>query len=168
MLSFLIVSCAKISFAQESDLAISHENNLPIFDFEASEDINLLEAPQCDNPILFEKVIEKIKLFASQLKAESTISKRKKALILANIKKFEKVNIDDITPDTNFKTANALITLKINKNIKDKDFVVCKQSDIKETPLYLIIYPYMDNYKVDIINLDPNSNNFEKYSFIYP
>ena len=56
MLSFLIVSCAKISFAQESDLAISHENNLPIFDFEASEDINLLEAPQCDNPILFEKV----------------------------------------------------------------------------------------------------------------
>lgn len=166
--TILLLSYAKLAYAQETEASQIQNDELPIFETDVMEKINLLEAPQCDNPLLFKKVLQKVMDYAATMSTGSTINKRKKALILANINSFEKVDVKNISPETDLKTANALITIKVNKNIDENDFTICKQVDSKGKPLYLIIYPYMDNFKVHIINLDSYSDDYEKISFTYP
>ena len=165
-----------VSYAQEAPVAEFDKSTLPIIDETdsfVSEDeklgsIQLISAPTCDNEILNKKALEKIKEYSLAQTTGSIISKRKHALILSDIKDFEEISAKNFTPKDDFNTANALITIKINKHIKDKDFVVCRQKTAKEKPLYLVIYPYLDNYMVHIINLEQYSDDYEKVSFTYP
>lgn len=133
-----------------------------------NSDKELSLTPKCEDIKLYEKTLAKIQDYFSSIATTSTISKRQKALLMANIDGFENINIKDITPQTDIYTANALITLKVNKHLKNADFVVCKQIGKSKLPLYLIGYPEANNYMVHIINLDPYSSNYDKISFTYP
>jgi len=171
-LTLIIFAYTNIVQAQNINDIELIEDNLPIIDFENTDidlnSITLPAAPKCDNPQLIEKVIHTIQKHFKLLSSDSTMTKRKKALILSNVNGFEEVDIKKFTPKSDYNTANALITIKVNKHYKDEDFIICKQSGQHKKPLYLIIYPYMDNYKGHIINLEEYSNDYEKSSFIYP
>ena len=167
-LTFMMLNTGNIANAQENDIA--KLNHLPIFENKDTnlEEIQLPTAPNCNTLQLFEKVVQTAKKYISELNSDSIINKRKAALLISNLKNFEQVNTQDIEPETNYEIANALITIKVNKHLKNDDITLCKQTGKIKDPLYLIIYPYMDNYMVHIINLDNHSVDYEKISFTYP
>lgn len=146
-------------------------NALPIIDTLVSSNNSEQEEPKilkCEDQKFYEKTLTQIRDYSSSITSTSTLAKRQRALLLANIDGFETVNIKNLTPQTDRNTANALIMLKINKHLKDTDFIVCKQIGNNKVPLYLIGYLETNNYMVHIINLDPYSDNYEKISFTYP
>ena len=124
--------------------------------------------PKCESQLLLDKVIRRIEDFTYNSYARSTISKRKNALIKANINGFATKNIKTFKPEDDFNTANALMSLKINKQLTDDDIILCKQTGNHKLPLYLLIYPQEKDYMVHIINLDIYSDDYEKISFTYP
>ena len=164
-----------VSYAQETPKAEFDENIFPIiedeFTVEETENndrVSVKKAPTCDDERFHEETLKRVKLYILSGTNNSIKSKRKNALMLANIKEFEPVLAKDITPNIDFNTASAIISLKINKYIKESDFVICRQKGIRDKPLYLLAYPYSDTYMVHIINLDMYSDDYEKISFTYP
>ena len=172
--SFILTAIICINFNFSIALAIENIEpdikELPVTNLSSDENSEkvLHLSPKCEDSKFYEKSLTRIKDYFSSMTLTSTIAKRNRAILLANIDSFETINIKDITPQTDINTANALITLKINKHIKDADFVVCKQTGENKTPLYLIGHPEANGYIVYIINLDPYADNYEKISFTYP
>lgn len=126
------------------------------------------ERPQCSSSALYQKVMQAITAYTDTLPAASTLDKRHKALIAANVEQFEDVPVEDFSAEDDFNTANALISIKINKKISEQDIVICRQTTQKQQPLYLILYPENGQYQGYILNLDEYSSNFEDISFVYP
>ena len=71
-------------------------------------------------------------------------------------------------PEQDLNTANALVMIKINDKIAENDIMLCRQNRNVAQPVYLIIYPYADNYRVYVINLDKNSSDYRDVTFIFP
>ena len=162
------VNFSVASAMEKSELDI---NDLPAMSNVASVESTkreLLDVPDCENADFYKKTLNRIREYSASIINTSAIGKRKKALLLANIDGFERFDIADLTPQISRNTANAIITLKVNKHLKDKDFIICKQTGENKNPLYLIMYPQTENYMVHIINLDPYSNDYNKISFSYP
>ena len=122
--------------------------------------------PSCADSDLLEKVQDEIKTFQNKQPTNSSLEKRRKALIRANIKGFESVDATNFVPETDYNVANALIMLKINDKIKAEDITLCRQTG--QGNLYLIMYPFQDKIKTHIINLDVMDNTNQGLSFIYP
>lgn len=131
-------------------------------------DITSFERPKCTASEFQTKALDVMKTYLENMPALSSISQRNKKLKIASLNDFEEVNISDFNVEDNYLTANALLMIKINKKVEEKDILLCKQVNIKKDPVYIIVYPYMDNFKANIINLDENQTDFEAISFIYP
>lgn len=127
-----------------------------------------LTPPECSSPELYSKAMKAINGYAKNLKAETTLAKRDKALLAANVTGFHKVTTQGFNTETDFNTANALLMIKINEKVLEDDILICQQNGKHELPLFLIIYPYVDNYKAYVINLDRFSDDYKAVSFIYP
>lgn len=139
--------------------------------YHADEDlgkVKLPEKPECSSPELYAKVMQKVKEFAVTLRADTTLTKRNKALISANIDGFHQVEAQNFMPEQDLNTANALVMIKINDKIAENDIMLCRQNRNVAQPVYLIIYPYADNYRVYVINLDKNSSDYRDVTFIFP
>ena len=130
--------------------------------------ISTVQAPKCSDQAFYQKIMEAINKYYETEQISSSMGKRKKALKLANIKAFEPVSAQNFSPDTDFHTANALIMIKINKNVNEDDIILCRQTGEIQKPVYVISYPFMDNYQVHVINLTQNALDYEQVSFIYP
>ncbi|MBE6451615.1 MAG: hypothetical protein E7016_06595 [Alphaproteobacteria bacterium] len=124
--------------------------------------------PKCNDANLYEKVLQRVKQYSDISDADSAIVKRQKALLIKNIESFEDVDVKSFNPETDFNTANALISLKINKQLTNDDIVLCKQAKNIKKPLYIIVYPQDKAYVGHIINLEQYSADYEKISFTYP
>ncbi|MBQ8870223.1 MAG: hypothetical protein IJ019_02465 [Alphaproteobacteria bacterium] len=124
--------------------------------------------PKCNDANLYEKVLQRVKQYSDISIADSTIVKRQKALMLKNIESFENVDVKSFNPETDFNTADALISLKINKQLTNDDIILCKQAKNIKKPLYIILYPQDRSYVGHIINLEQYSADYEKISFTYP
>lgn len=129
-------------------------------------EIKDIERPACTARALTERVRIEAEHYLKTQPAASSIAKRQKALIIANINDFEEISAENFEPEQNLNTANALITLKINRRINASDITLCRQKEGGK--IYLIIYPYQDNFKVHIINLASYDPENEGISFIYP
>lgn len=153
----------------EFDVPVAEETNPEFYDKnEQLGQIRDITPPQCSSPQLLAKVRERIFQHMDALTAKSTLAKREKALILANLGEFSEVSVENFNPETDYNTANALIMLKINEKIPESDILLCRQNKAADRPIYLVIYPYADNYQGYIINLDKNSIDYKDISFIYP
>ena len=130
--------------------------------------VKLPEKPECSSPELYAKVMQKVAEYLNNINAQSTLAKRSKALISANLDGFHQVAAQNFLPEQDLKTANALVMIKINDKIDEKDILLCRQNRDITPPVYLIIYPYADNYRVYIINLDKNSSDYQDITFIFP
>ncbi len=141
------------------------------FESDSSQELGQIsdtKAPKCSDPIFYQRVMKAITKYFETENVSSAIGKRKKALKLANIKAFETVSAQNFSPETDFHTANALIMIKINKKVNGDDIILCRQTGEIKKPVYVIAYPYMDNYQVYVINLTQNAIDYEQVSFIYP
>lgn len=130
--------------------------------------VKLPEKPECSSPELYAKVMQKVTEYLNSINAQSTLAKRNKALISANLDGFHQVSVKNFTPEQDLKTANALVMIKINDKIAENDIMICRQNRDIPRPVYLIVYPYADNYRVYIINLDKNSSDYRDITLIFP
>lgn len=130
--------------------------------------VKLPEKPECSSPELYDKVMQKVTEYLNNINAESTLAKRSKALISANLDGFHQVSAKNFMPEQDLNTANALVMIKINDKIAEQDILLCRQNRDITPPIYLIIYPYADNYRVYVINLDKNSSDYQDITFIFP
>ena len=122
--------------------------------------------PPCDDAKLYQKILSEVRAFLKGDGETSVMTKRRNALIGANIEGFEEVPATNFLPETDNNTANALITIKINQKVKAEDIRLCHQTG--KGNLYVILYPYQDNVKGHIINLNRYDITNEGVSFIYP
>lgn len=162
---------AEDGFFQNEDIVSDIDKTNPEF-YHESEQLGQLKditPPACSSPELYAKIRERILAYTDTITAKSTLAKRQKALILANLGSFSNVSVENFKPETDYNTANALIMIKINEKIPEKDIILCRQNQAtRGTPLYVVVYPYADNYRGYIINLDKNSIDYKDISFIYP
>lgn len=140
--------------------------------FEQPQDVlgqaDVIKMPDCDNKNFEAKIIEAAKTYFQNQPALSTVAKRKQILRLQGLQDFEVASSEDFSPETDFNTANALIMIKINEHIEQKDILLCKQKGHIKNAVYVIAYPYMDNVKVHLINLSEKDPDYHAVSFIYP
>lgn len=162
---------AEDGFFQNEDIISDIDKTNPEF-YHESEQLGQLKditPPACSSPELYAKIRERILAYTDTITAKSTLAKRQKALILANLGGFSNVSVENFKPETDYNTANALIMIKINEKIPEDDIILCRQNQAtKGTPMYVVVYPYADNYQGYIINLDKNSIDYKDISFIYP
>lgn len=162
---------AEDGFFQNEDIISDIDETNPEF-YRESEQLGQLKditPPACSSPELYAKIRERILAYTDTLTAQSTLAKRQKALILANLGGFSNVSVENFKPETDYNAANALIMIKINEKIPEKNIILCRQNQAtRGTPLYVVLYPYADNYRGYIINLDKNSIDYKDISFIYP
>ena len=140
--------------------------------FERSQDAlgkaDIIKMPACNDKNFEAKILQAAKDYFQNQPTLSTVSKRKQILRLQSLKNFETVSTENFSPETDFNTANALITLKINEHVEEKDILLCKQKEKDKNAVYVIAYPYMDNVKAHIINLAEKNPDYQAVSFIYP
>lgn len=117
--------------------------------------------PQCDNPRLLAKVLSRIEQYYKENPQTSIIERRKQALMMQRLNKFEPVDLNKFQPKDNYAVADRLIDIKINDGIKAKDLSLCKSVG-EEREIYLLIYPQNNFYTIEIINFpgQPISQKF--------
>ena len=153
----LLFSCSVLAQEQAFDSS-----------FDALGQAEIIQKPSCDTPLFEQKALHSIKTFLEEKPVFTTINQRKKALKLKKLNGFENVDIAHFSPETDYMTANALIELQINQHVDQKDILLCRQKGDIQKPIYIILYPYMDNFKAYIIGADENSGRYDHLSFIYP
>lgn len=160
ILYFLVVCLSSLSaFAQED--AFVQEN-------EVLGNISEPVKPTCQNADFQHKAFETIAGYLDSKEVKNTIEKRHKALVLKGLNALEPVEISTVKPEENYRLANALMMIKINLQVEEKDILICKQELIGQTPVYIVSYPYLDNFRAHVINLDPQVTDYQTISFIYP
>ncbi|MBR2299270.1 MAG: hypothetical protein IJ870_01690 [Alphaproteobacteria bacterium] len=130
--------------------------------------IETIQRPRCSDKAFEKKIQEAVQAYFQTKPSDSTVAKRRKVLKLKKLHDFEEVLAKVFTPDMDYRTANALIKIKINEHVKEDEIVLCKQGAQKGKAIYVIAYPYLDNFKVHIINLDEQNTDDDAVSFIYP
>lgn len=120
--------------------------------------------PECDNPRLLQKVLERIALFYKQHPVNNIIDNRRQTLMLKNLRDFKEVDIASFEPKENYSVSDQIIAYKINKGIKDKQMRLCRSS--LPRAIYLLIYPQNNFYTVEIINF-PGMPRSEDFTTVY-
>jgi len=131
-------------------------------------EIRNIEPPACQSPQFYEKIMSVINQYMEKTPAVSILEKRRKMLNLAEITGFEQISAAEVSPEVDFDTANMILMIKINQKIPQEDILVCRQQTSKKKPLYIVAYPYLDNWSVSIINLRSDTKIDNWISFIYP
>ena len=130
--------------------------------------VKLPEKPVCESATLYANTMQEVEKYIGTINADTTLSKRSIALISADIDGFQQVAAQNFLPEQDLNTANALVMIKINEKIDENDILLCRQNRDIPRPVYLIIYPYADNYRVYVINLDQSSSDYRDVTFIFP
>ena len=160
LFSWLILSNAYAQDTQDNML-FEHNN-------EFLGNAKTIQMPSCKDKDFEAKIIEAAEKYFENQSSFSTKLKRKKFLTLKNLGDFEVVSAEKFLPETDFNTANALVTIKINEHVEEKDILLCRQKQNNKSPIYVIAFPYMDNVKAYLINLAQENPDYKAVSFIYP
>ena len=120
----------------------------------------------CDDENLFKQIKEFI--FASeQLKPTNSVhEKRSRILLVNNLHRFEEVTQDALRG--NFEASAALANLKINENREIHRICASYTNNSKKfKDIYIIIYPYLDRYKVVVTNIMLLPEKMDDATFIF-
>ena len=122
----------------------------------------------CSSPKLKKQVEDFIFEDLNKEGTNSVIEKRARILSVRNLSHFIDVSDEKIDADKDFLAAASLAYLKINR--QREIYKVCKSSDNKSNKLknlYVIIYPYLQYYKVVVANLVITTDDIDNATFIY-
>lgn len=135
------------------------------------EDIEEIREPveiECNSPQLKKQVEDFIYENISQLSTNSTVEKRSRVLLVRNLQDFEEITEDEVDSKDSFTAASALAYLKINRRSSiDK---ICRSTGNRWNQfknLYVIIYPYINYYKVVVANVMKSTESLDEATFIY-
>jgi hypothetical protein len=156
-------------FDRQDEFAPSVEHN-EAFDVARDELANVVQnmRPTCDTPQLREKILATVEDYLQTQASATIVHKRHNALLLRDLQAFEEIPAAGFSPDTDVTTANALITLRINRKIRSEEILLCRQSNAQKRPVYVVLYPFAGRFSGYIINLEKNVSDFDRVTFEYP
>ncbi len=118
--------------------------------------------PRCDAPALMEALNAKVAEYYAGQPAENITTRRRQALILKNMEKFEEIDITSFQPSDNYQVANLIMMKKMNLGLVEADMRICKnEADSILSEVYLLIYPDNGMARASLINFTNNSANRE-------
>ncbi len=120
----------------------------------------------CSDENLMMQIKNFIYEFEQQKISTSVQERRARILLVKNLHDFREVTEKDLKG--NFEASAAAANLKINE--KREIYRICASSDNKSKKFkntYIIIYPYIDSYKVVITNLLALPEKMDDATFIY-
>ena len=127
-----------------------------------------IQIPVCEDAAFKQKVMSTVESYFDEKPISSTMDHRQRMLKLKGLHGFETLKVSAFEPQQNYLVAKALVELKINKHLTDKDIVLCRQTGDVKAPVYLVAYPEDNHFRVHLINLDDNVTDYEKIFFLYP
>ena len=132
------------------------------------EDFQLPDLP-CDSKNLKQQVENFILNSLQEKSVRSVVQKRERILMVRNMPDFEDVTDQKIDAKQDFNAASADAFLRINEHREIKH--ICKSSNEAAENnfknVYVIIYPYLNFYKIVVTNLMTSTENLDNASFIY-
>ena len=124
--------------------------------------------PECSDPRLAQKIIEKIAAYQAEHPAVMLIDRRQDILLRRNLSRFGEVEVAGFTAKQDFNVANAIIMTKINRGLEDADLRLCRSlGHGKAANIYILIYPVGEGNVADIINFLPAGKGDGILPFIY-
>lgn len=133
---------------------------------EASSQIRL---PDCNDKLLAELVLGKIADYQQEHEASNLLEKRRQTLLLKNLNKFTEIPVVGFTSRQNFTVANNLLMTKINNGLDDQEIRLCKNQGLGNAgEIYLLIYPDINQIRVNILNFAQTSNAENAFFVVYP
>lgn len=157
----LIFFISLSSKAYAKDEVFEHPN-------EALGEATIIKMPSCTDKAFTAKIVKTAQAYLDKVPSTNTLAKRQKFLKLKNLRHFENVPVPGFGPQQDMETANALMMIKINEHIDEKDIVLCRQSGVEKNAVYVIAYPYLNNVKAHLINLDTRNIDYNAVQFLYP
>lgn len=149
--------------SEELDINIVPEEEIYI------EPESKLILPQCDDKRLLSLVLDKIAEYHQQHQASNLLEKRHQALLLKNLQKFSELSAEGFTSKENFNVANSLLMTKINNGLDDSQIRLCRnEGGGKAAEIYLLVYPYYDQIRVNILNYLTNQTSKDEFFVLYP
>ena len=123
----------------------------------------------CDSPKLKKQVESFIMNSLNQTSAYSVAERRHRILMVRNLADFEDVSSEKIDGKKYYEAASAAAFLRINQKREIKHICVSKNTNEAEKfkTLYILIYPYLNYYKVVVANLVVSTDRLDDASFIY-
>ncbi len=139
---------------------------------EENSDLNYIanETPRpdllCDDKDLFKQVKDFI-FTSEQIKPTNSVhEKRSRILLVNNLHQFEEVTKDALRG--NFEASAALANLRINENREIHRICASYNNKSKKfKDIYIIIYPYLDRYKVVVTNIILLPEKMDDATFIF-
>lgn len=122
----------------------------------------------CYSPNLKKQVEDFIYADLNKESTNSAIERRSRILSVRNLSHFIDASDEKIDADKDFLAAASLAYLKINR--QREIYKICKSSNNESNKLknlYIIIYPYLQYYKVVVTNLVVTTNDIDRATFIY-
>lgn len=132
------------------------------------DDFQLPDLP-CDSKNLKQQVEGFILNSLKEKSVRSVVQKRERILMVKNMPDFEDVTGQKIDAKKDFYAASADAFLRINEHREIKH--ICKSSNAEAEnnfkDVYVIIYPYLNFYKIVVTNLMTSTENLDNATFIY-
>lgn len=129
---------------------------------------NSVEMPElpCSDARLLQEVRDFVFKNVHHHSATSVLEKRSRTLLIKNMHEFEEITEKEL--EKNFEANAALMYLKINEN--REIYKICASRNNRHGDLqniYLIIYPYINYYKVVVTNLIVVPEKMENATFLH-
>ncbi len=121
--------------------------------------------PECNDPSMLKAVTEKVKEYQLDSPVYGIISRRKRALIVKNLKNFKDVSLASFDKSSNYEVARELVMTKINYHLSEQEMRLCKSHT--GNGIYLLMYPEGGGTRVQILNLAPSSDGGNELSIYY-
>lgn len=120
----------------------------------------------CSDERLREQVGKFIYEFVTKQPKRTVPGRRSQVLLIKNMNAFQEIKDTDLKK--NFEAAAALMYLRMNENREIYKICVSKDNDNKNfRNLNIILYPFLNFYKVVVTNLITAPENMEEATFIY-
>lgn len=132
------------------------------------DDFQLPDLP-CDSKNLKQQVEGFILNSLKEKSVRSVVQKRERILMVKNMPDFEDVTGQKIDAKKDFYAASADAFLRINEHREIKHICKSSNADAENNfkDVYVIIYPYLNFYKIVVTNLMTSTENLDNATFIY-
>lgn len=107
----------------------------------------------CNDAGLLQQVRDKISELQKAADDENVVERRARLLALKHIGSFAEQNPAEFQPKDNYRVANRIIAVKINRHLKDGELKLCVSGNpVLDRKIYMLIYRFEGSVYVEIIN----------------
>ena len=153
----------------EAQMSESERQQEDSSDFDYMDDKQELPDLPCDSPNLKKQVKSFIMNSLNQTAAYSVAERRHRILMVRDLADFEDVTSEKIGGKKYYAAASTAAFLRINQKREIKHVCVSRNTGEAEKfkTLHILIYPYLNYYKVVVANLVTSTENLDDATFIY-